>query len=105
MLCDGVELNSYIGSLKALAVKIFMQDAIRHTFTACPLVLNNASTASRHFALARAMHAFSNIFNLNMIQCVASGYSIMLHGDIFSTASSLAFNGLSFGVNMLAIAR
>ena len=48
------------------------------------------------------MIAFSNIFNLlNMIRCIASGYSVMLHGDVTSKASSSAFNKLSFGVNML----
>ena len=48
------------------------------------------------------MIAFSNIFNLlNMIQCIASCFSVMLHGDVTSKVSSSAFNKLSFGVNML----
>ena len=38
-----------------------------------------------------------------MIQCIASCYSVMLHSDVTSKASSSAFNKLSFqvGVNML----
>ena len=36
-----------------------------------------------------------------MIQCIASGYSVMLHSDVTSKASSSAFIKLSFGVNML----
>ena len=48
------------------------------------------------------MLAFSNVFDLlNIVRCVAGGYSVMLHGDVTSKASSAAFNRLSFGVNML----
>ena len=48
------------------------------------------------------MLAFSNVFDLlNLVRCVAGGYSVMLHGDVTSKASSSSFNRLSFGVNML----
>ena len=45
---------------------------------------------------------FSNIFNLsNMILCIASGCSVMLHSNVTSKVSLLAFNRLSSCVNML----
>ena len=49
-----------------------------------------------------AIITFSNIFNLlNMILCIASGCSVILHSNVTSKDSLLAFNRLSFGVNVL----
>ena len=51
VVCNCVERNSYIGSLKTLVDKSSSKTQYGHTYTACPLLGHNASTASRQFAL------------------------------------------------------
>ena len=110
-MCDHVELNSDISSLNTLMdnLKIFIKDTIQ-THIHClsigaPHWQYQCIDCFKTFCIGKsfvgselcAMIASSNIFNLlNMIQCIASGYSVMFHCDVTSKASSLAFNRLHF---------
>ena len=84
VVCNGVELNSEISSLKTLVDKIFIKDAILahihglsigapqfidcfktfcigKVFVGFALVSHNSSTASRHVALARSLSGLSYV--------------------------------------------
>ena len=61
VVCDSMQLSSDIGSLKTLVDEISSKTQYGHTFTAWLLVCHNASTVSRHFALARPLSAPSDV--------------------------------------------
>ena len=85
-VCDGVELNSDIGSLKTLVDKIFIKDANTGTHThglsiGSPQCIGFFKT----FCIGKGcktfvgserctMIAFSTFNLLNMIRCIASSY-------------------------------
>ena len=108
--CEGIVLNSDLGSLKQLADKIYMKNALQAHIAGVSGGPPDCIDCFRVFCIGKtfvgvercAMLAFSNVWNLlNMIRSVASGFSVMLHGDVTSKASAAAFNRLGFGVNML----
>ena len=106
-------LNSDLGSLKQLVDKIYMKNALQAHIAGISAGSPDCIECFRVFCIGKtfvgvkrcSMLAFSNVWNLwnllNMIWSVTSWFSVMLHGDATSTASSAAFNRLGFGVNML----
>ena len=108
--CDGVELTSDVGSLKRLADTIFLKPAVQQHIVRVQSSTPQCIDCFKTFCIGKAfigseryvMLAFFNVFDLlNIVRCVAGDYSVILHGDVTSKASSSAFNSLSFGVNML----
>ena len=81
-------LNSYFGSLKQLADKIYMKNALQARIAG--VCSPNCIDCFRGFCIGKtfvgvercSMLAFSNVWNLlNMNRSVASEFSVMLHGD------------------------
>ena len=107
---DSVELTSDIGSLKRLADKTILKPAVQQHIagveSSAPQCIDCFN--SKAF-IGSERRALCNACLLQRLQpsqhcsmcCRRPCCSVILHGHVTSKASSLAFNWLSFGVDLL----
>jgi len=102
---EGVVVSDSISSLRELCDRLWFKDALdRHNSDEGCLDLFKTYVIGRQFMESdnAVFITFATPWDLlNVFRAIASGWSLQIHADVTSKASTSALNKLNFGVNQL----